>query len=318
MRYNGKTMKAIQANAYGGPEVLNVVEIDSPKPGKGQVLVDVHAAGLNPFDLKVLSGAYKDNVPLTFPIIFGGDVSGVITELGEGVTELAIGDEVYGTAIVLSGGSGAYAEKAVTVIQKVAVKPRNVSFVEAAALPVAAMTAVEAIADQMKLQAGQTVLIHGGAGGVGHIAIQYAKSVGAHVIATASSRDSEFVKGLGADEVIDYKTQDFSQIVANVDGVLDTIGGEVGEKSYQVLKPKGVLVHLVDQVDEGLAKKHNVVAVRQASKTDSPQLQRLSGLVEAGAFKVHVDRIYPLEEAKAAFDHLQHGHPQGKVVLKVR
>lgn len=299
-------MKAVQASGYGGSEVLAIKDIAQPEQKPGHILVEVHAAGLNPFDVKVLSGGYKEMIPLTFPFTFGGDFAGVRKDTGE---------EVYGTAIVLSGGSGAYAELAAVNPQKLAPKPKNVSFVEAAGLPVAGMTAVEAIADHMKLQRGQKVLIHGGAGGVGHFAIQYAKSLGAYVITTVSADDVQFVKDLGADEVIDYKTQQFETVVSGVDAVLDTIGGEVSEKSYQVLKPGGTLVLLVAQVNEELTKKYGVVAIRQGTNTDAPSLKRLAGLVENGALKVHIDKVFPLDQVGDAFAHLSSGHPRGKVIL---
>lgn len=312
-------MRAVQINEYGGPEVLEVREdIPQPTPQKGQVLVEVHAAGLNPFDLKVLSGAYKEMIPLQFPVTFGGDFAGIVKLVGEGVTEFKVGDEVYGSAIVLSGGSGAYAEFASAAVIKIALKPKTASFEETAALPVAGLTAVEAVTDQAKLQKGQKILIHGGAGGVGHFAIQCAKNIGAYVATTVSGNDMEFVKGLGADEAIDYKTQAFETMLKDFDAVLDTVGGEVGDKSYKVLKRGGVLVHLVSQVNEELAKQYGVAAIRQQSKTETPQLQRLAELVESGKIKVHIDKVFPLDHARDAFIYLETGRPQGKVVISVK
>lgn len=312
-------MKAVQINAYGGSEVLEVNEnAPTPTPGKGQVLIEVYAAGLNPFDIKVLSGAYKDMIPLKFPVTFGGDFAGVVIQAGGEVSDFNIGDEVYGTAIVLSGGSGAYAQMTVANTQKVAYKPKNISFTEAAALPVAGLTAVEAIVDQIKLQKDQKILIHGGAGGVGHLAIQYAKSIAAYVITTVSGNDIEYAKILGADEVLDYKTQAFESILKDLDAVLDTVGGQVSEKSYQVLKKGGILVLLVSQVDEELAQKYGITAIRQQSKTDAPQLRRLSELVDGGKIKVHVDKVFPLEQIQEAFKYQEEVHPKGKVVLKIK
>jgi NADPH:quinone reductase-like Zn-dependent oxidoreductase len=301
-------MKAVQATVYGSSDVLKVTDIAEPVPKEGQVLVDVHAAGLNPFDLMILSGAYKERIPLTFPLTFGGDFAGTRRDTGE---------EVYGTAIVLSGGSGSYAEAAVISPQKLAAKPKNVSFPEAAALPVAGMTAVEAIADHMKLTKGQKILIHGGAGGVGHYAIQYAKSLGAYVITTASADDAEFVKSLGADESIDYTTQAFETVVSGVDGVLDTIGKDVTTKSYQVIKPGGTLVTLVNQADSALKQRYQVNVTEQNTKTDAPQLARLAGLVERGVIKPHIDKVFQLAQTAEAVAHLSHGHPRGKVVVQV-
>ena len=311
-------MRAVQIHGYGGTEALEIKDVPPPTPGKDQLLIDVHAAGINPFDLKVLSGAYQKMIPLTFPVTFGGDFSGIVKEIGEAASEFQIGDEVYGTAIVLSGGSGALAKQEWENDKKIAKKPKTVGFAEAAALPVAGLTAVEALADHAKLQKGQKILIHGGAGGVGHIAIQFAKHTGAYIATTVSGDDRDFVKKLGADEVINYKTQAFEDLIKGYDAVLDTIGGQVADKSYKVLKRSGVLVLLVSQVNEELAKTYGVKTIRQQSKTDSEHLKRLAQLVDSGIIKVHVDKIFPLESVQDAFHHLKTGHPRGKVVLKIQ
>lgn len=311
-------MKAVQINAYGGPEVLEVKkDVSEPMVQKGYVLVEVRAAGLNPFDLKVLSGAYQEMIPLTFPVTFGGDFSGVITQTSENISNLTVGDEVFGTAIVLKGGSGAYAEMATTLPDNIARKPRGLTFEKAAALPVAGLTAVEALSDHMQLRKGQKVLIHGGAGGVGHFTIQYAKHVGAYVATTVSGDAIAFVKALGADEVIDYKKQAFDEILKDYDAALDTIGGEVADKSYSVLKRSGTLVLLVSQINEELAKESGVKTIRQQTKTNTAHLERLARLVEDGVMKVHIDRAFSLEQTRDAFGHLQSGHPRGKVVIKL-
>lgn len=302
-------MKTVQINAYGGVEVLEIKDIPEPIPKQDQLLIDVHAAGLNPFDLKVLSGAYKDMIPLHFPMTFGGDFAGVIMQTGE---------EVYGSAIVLSGGSGAFAQYACVGVDKIAPKPKSVNFGEAAALPVAGLTAVEAILDHIKLQKGQKILIHGGAGGVGHIAIQVAKSVGAYVITTVRGIDSEFVKGLGADEVVDYTKQAFEAIVKDVDAVLNGVGAQVTENSFKVFKRGGRMVLLADQANEELAKTYGVTVIRQQSMIDTTHLKRLTKLVDSGKIKVHVDRVFPLEQVQEAFDHLKSGHPRGKIVLTIK
>lgn len=312
-------MRAVQINTYGGSDVLEFKElVPNPSPQKGQVLVEVRAAGLNPFDLKVLSGAYQKMIPLQFPLTFGGDFAGIITQLGTGVSDFKVGDEVFGTAIVLKGGSGAYAEFAAASTDVIALKPLHIGFDQAAALPVAGLTAVEALADQAKLQKGQKVLIHGGAGGVGHIAIQYAKHIGAYVATTVSEKNIEFVRTLGADETINYKTQAFEDILKDFDAVLDTVGERVTGKSYKVLKRDGVLVLLVSQVNEELAATYGIKTIRQQSKTDTSHLKRLSALVDQGIIKVYIDREFPLEQTREAFIHLQSGHPKGKVVIKVR
>lgn len=311
-------MKAIQVSKYGGPEVLQITDISKPTPQKGQVLVEVHAAGLNPFDAKVISGAYQSMMPLKFPTTMGGDFAGIVKQVGEGVTEYTVGDEVYGTAVVFSGGSGAYAEQATAVVGKIAHKPKHISFEEAAALPVAGVSAMQAIAEHMKLQPGQKILIHGGAGGIGHMAIQLAKKVGAHVATTVNQDDIEFVKQLGADEMIDYKTQRFEQIVHNYDAVFDTVGGETTHKSFHVLKHGGVLVSMLGVSDAEHAKEHGIIAIGQNTKTDTEHLKHLAEIVETGSLKVHIDRVFPLNQPKDAFIHLTSGHPRGKVVLKVK
>ncbi|HCR81458.1 MAG: NADPH:quinone reductase Zn-dependent oxidoreductase [Candidatus Pacebacteria bacterium GW2011_GWB1_47_8] len=312
-------MQAVQAAQYGEPSILEFKEdVAEPTPKPNQVLVTVYAAGLNPFDAMVLAGVYRDSMPLALPFTVGGDLAGVITQLGEKVTNFKVGDEVYGSAIAISGGSGAYARLATMNAEKTALKPVNVNFVEAAALPVAGMTAVEAIADHIKLQPGQRILIHGGAGGVGHVAVQYAKSIGAQVITTVAGRDVEFVKRLGADEVVDYQTQQFEEIFSDLDAVFDTVGGAVSTKSYQVLKAGRPLVLIVSRPDEKLAQRHHVKVIRQSTDTSAPKLQRLARLVEKGTLKVHIDRTFTLDQTRAAFDHLATGHPQGKVVIKIK
>lgn len=312
-------MKAVRVEKYGGAEVLEVKEnIPSLKPKKGQILVEVHAAGINPFDIHLLSGMSQKMIPLTFPLTPGGDFAGIIKEIGDGVTEYKVGDEVFGTAIVLSGGSGSWSEEAIVVVNKFSRKPKSVGFLDAAALPVAGLTAVEAIRDHANIQKGQKILIHGGAGGVGHFAIQYAKVLGSFVATTVSKDDFEFVKSLGADQVIDYKNEDFSTSLKDFDAVLDVVGGQINTKSYQVLKPGGVLVTTVGQSSEELEKKYSVKTIKQSTVTDSEHYLRIAKLVDDGKIKPHIDKVFPLSEIKAAFDHLKSGHPRGKVVLKVK
>lgn len=302
-------MKAVQISAYGGAEVLDIKDIPEPTLKHDQLLIEVRAAGLNPFDLKVLSGAYKDMIPLHFPVTFGGDFAGVVIQTGE---------EVYGSAIALSGGSGAFAERTSAVVEKVAPKPKTVNFVEAAALPVAGLTAVEAILDHIKLQKGQKILIHGGAGGVGHFAIQTAKSVGAYVITTVRGSDREFVKGLGADEVIDFTNRAFEEMVKDVDAVLNCVGAQVTERSCKVIKRGGRMVLLADQANEELTQKYGIAVIRQQTTIDTVHLKRLTDLIDSGKIKVHVDRVFSLNRVKDAFTHLETGHPRGKVVLKIK
>jgi alcohol dehydrogenase len=310
-------MKAAQINSYGGKDVLKTVN-DAPKPkaGAGQVLVEVHAAAVNPFDWKVREGYMKDFIPLQFPATLGGDLAGVVTELGEGVEDFKVGDEVYGQANA-AGGQGSYAEFSPVKAEQLAPKPKPVDFVTAAALPLASVSAYQALVEHANLQSGQKILIHGGAGGIGSFAIQIAKNIGAYVATTASAEDADFVKSLGADEVIDYKTQDFSALLKDYDAVFDTVGGETYKKSFQILKPNGVIVSMVAQDDEGLAERHKVKAIHQGTKTTTAKLTKIAELVDQGAIKVNVDKVFTLEEAGEALAYIQGSH-RGKAVIKVK
>jgi alcohol dehydrogenase len=311
-------MKAAQINSYGEPEVLKVVD-DAQKPtvGTGQILVEVYAAGVNPFDWKVRAGFMKDFIPINFPATLGGDFSGVVAEVGEGVPAFKIGDEVYGQASA-AGGQGSYAEFTPVVVEQVASKPKNLDFTTAAAVPLASASAYQALVEHANLQSGQKVLIHGGAGGIGTFAIQLAKNLGAYIATTASSEDADFVKSLGADEVIDYKTQKFEEIIKDYDVVFDLIGGETAKKSYQALKSGGVLVSMTEQPDEELSQKYSVKAIAQQTHTTSDKLAKIGELIDQGVIKVFIDKVFPLDQASQAQDYLQNGHPKGKVVLKIK
>jgi alcohol dehydrogenase len=311
-------MKAAQINSYGGVDALTVNnDTDKPSAGPGQVLVEVYAAGLNPFDWKVREGYMKDFIPLTFPATLGGDVAGVVAAVGEGVDGFEPGQAVYGQAGAASG-QGSYAEFTPVKAEQLANKPESINFVEAAALPLAGTSAYQALVDHMNLQAGQKVLIHGAAGGIGSYAVQIAKHIGANVVATASAEEADFVKSLGASEVIDYKNQDFSELVRDADAVFDTVGGETNSKSYQALKPGGVLVSMVEEANQELTQKYNLRAIHQSSKTTPERLAKVAELVDQGAIKIQVDKVFPLDQAAEALEYLKTGHPKGKVVLQVK
>lgn len=312
-------MKAVQINSYGGVEVLETNEnAPKPTPAKDQVLVEVRAASINPIDWKIRAGYLKEMVPLPFPATLGGDFAGVITEVGDGITDFKIGDEIYGSAILLNGGSGAFAEYVAANAANTALKPKNIDFKEAAALPLVGSSAIQALEEHIKLQSKQKILIHGGAGGIGHIAIQLAKALGAYVATTVSSEDIEYVKSLGADEVINYKSANFEEILKDYDAVFDNVGGDVAVKSFKVLKKGGVIVSMTGAPDPELAKEYGLTAIGQNTVTNTQHLNRLAELADSGKIKVHVDRVFPLEEAKEAFKHLEEGHPRGKVVLKIK
>jgi len=310
-------MKSIQYNSYGSPEVLEVNEnVSKPTLKSGQILVENNAASINAFDWKLRSGYFQKMIPLTFPVTIGGDFAGKVIEVSGPDAGFAVGDEVYGQAIVLNGGSGAMAQLVAANSKNTALKPKSVSFNEAGALPLAGVSAVQGLEEHIKLQKGQKILIHGGAGGIGHMAIQYAKSLGAYVATTVSTKDVEFVVTLGADKVIDYKIQKFEEIFKNFDAVFDTVGGETLDKSYGVVKKGGILVSM-GQVNEQFAKEHAISAFGQMTVTDAEHLNRLTELVEAGKIKVHIDKTFPLSQTKEAFVYQETGHPQGKVVITV-
>lgn len=310
-------MKAVQINQHGGSEVVEIKDVSEPFAKPGQILVEVHAASINPFDSKIRSGIYKDSMPLEFPYTPGGDFSGIVKGLGDDVSEFNIGDEVFGSAQVLSGGSGAFAQFASANVKNTANKPKKIDFVGAASLPLVGSSAVQALEEHIKLKGNQKILIHGGAGGIGSIAIQLAKYLGAYVATTISTNDMEFAKSLGADEVIDYKSQDFTEIIKDFDAVFDTVGGETTDKSFKVLKKGGVLVSMVGTPNEKLAKQHRVTAIGQSTHTDREHLSRLAELVDLGVIKPQVDKVFPLEQSKEAFNHLEKDSPRGKVVLKI-
>lgn len=310
-------MKAAYITSYGGPEVMKVVDdAPRPEPEAGQVLVHVRAAALNPFDIKVREGLVRSMAELEFPAILGGDVAGVVAVVGEGVDGFTVGQEVYGQANAL-GGNGSFAEYTPVRADQLASKPKSIDFNMAAALPLAATSAYQALVDHMGLQAGQKILIHGGAGGIGSLAIQIAHHLGAYVASTASTDNLEFIKNLGADEAIDYTTTDFANVVKDFDAVYDTVGGETYRKSFTVLRPGGVLVSMIGPVDEALAEQHEVHAIAQFTQTTTERLNKIAELVDAGALQVQIDRAFPISEVSDAFEHLKNGRPRGKVVITV-
>lgn len=309
-------MKAVQASHYGGAEIFEVKDVAEPAVSDTTVLVNVHAASLNPFDLFLFSGVAKDKTPLPFPCTPGGDFSGTVVALGKDVTGYSVGDEVYGTALILTGGSGSMAERAVVNPDRMAPKPKNVNVIEAAALPLVGSSAVQAIEEHIKLTAGQKILIHGGAGGIGHIAIQIAKALGAFVATTAGKNDFEFIKSLGADQVIDYKTERFDELLSGFDAVYDTIGGEVTERSFTVLKKGGVLLSMKGQPDPARASSLGVIAIGQNTKTNTAHLQRLAEFVESGKVHVHIEKTFPLEDVQSAW-RAQSEHHRGKIIITI-
>ena len=306
-------MKAIRIHQYGGPEVLAQVEMQRPTPGPNEVLIKVHAASVNPFDWKARAGYVKEFFPLTFPATLGSDVSGTVEEVGPGATRFKRGDEVY-ASLGLEGGG--YAEYAVAKETIVAEKPGMLDHVQAAAVPSAGITAWQALLEVAQLRAGQKVLIHGAAGGVGNFAVQFAKAKGAYVIGTASSRNQSLLRELGVDKAIDYTKTRFEDVVRNVDVVLDTIGNETQERSFKVLKKGGILVSIVQPPSEELAAKHGVRALFYGSHPSASDLAQITKLIDADKVKPVVETVLPLAEARRAHELSQSGHARGKIVLK--
>lgn len=306
-------MKAIRVHEYGGPEQLRYEDAPVPEAGSGQVLVRVHAASVNPIDYKLASGAFRQVRPLDLPWVPGGDFSGVVEAVGPGVAGVDRGDAVYGS----SPGAGAYAEFVATAAAGIAPKPRKLSHVEAASVPIAAQTAWQALFDHGHLQSGQTVLIHAASGGVGTFAVQLAHWKGAKVMATASATSADYLRSLGADQVIDYHATPFEAVAKEVDVVLDLVGGETQARSFGVLKAGGYLVTTVQPPSEEMARQHLVHAVMLLMQPWTQGLTQLAELLDAGTIRTVVTKTYPLSQARDAWAEHLSGHTRGKVVLEV-
>lgn len=311
-------MKAIKVHEGGGPEVLKVEDTPIPFPGKGEVLIEVHAASLNPIDAKLLRADPVYQHAAENPLTPGFDLAGAVVEVGEDVKHMQVGDRVYGQAAVIRKGTGAFAEYAVTPEDSIARMPDNISFPEAAATPLAACSAYQALVEHMKLQKDQRVLIHGGSGGIGTFAIQLAKHLGAYVASTASGIGIQYVKNLGADVVIDYESQSFEKILRDFDGVLDTVGCETYQKSFEVLKRGGIVVSMIAMPDEALMKKFGVRAVLETTKVDSKKLGKITDLIKTGSLKVNIANVYPLQQTKEAFEAKEKEKILGKIAIEVK
>jgi alcohol dehydrogenase len=310
-------MIAVQINSFGGYEALTINNnAQKPLPSPNQLLVEVYAASLNPVDKGIAAGYLKDLVHL--PATLGGDFAGVVVQVGEAVSDFKKGDKVYGQAIVLNGGSGTIAQFVAANADKTAIQPNQINFTEAASLPLAGASALQALEGHIQLKPGQKILIHGGAGGIGSIAVQIAKNLGGFVAATAGAEDMDYVKSLGADKVIDFRSEKFEDILKDYDAVLDSIGGETTVKSLKVLKKGGIIVTLLAPADPALAEKFHVTAIGQMTNTNTKKLNRLTDLVNAGKIKPQVDKVFPLNQTIDAFKHLTEGHPRGKVVIKIK
>ncbi|HZB14540.1 MAG TPA: NADP-dependent oxidoreductase [Chryseolinea sp.] len=311
-------MKAVKAHAHGGPEVLKLEDAPIPFPGKGEVLIEVHAASINPIDSKLLltdpSYDHADQNPLT-P---GFDLAGAVVELGKNVKHIRVGDNVYGQAAFIKKGSGAFAEYAVTPQDLVARMPENLTFTEAAAVPLAACSAYQALVEHMKLKKGEKVLIHGGSGGIGTFAIQLAKHLSAFVASTASGSGIAYVKRQGADQVIDYEAEHFEDVLKDFDAVLDTVGGETYKKSFQILKRGGLVVSMLSMPDEALMKKYHVRAALEMTKVDSKKLGKITDLITTGVLKVNIANVFSLQQTQEAFRAKENEKVLGKIAIEVK
>ncbi len=311
-------MKAAQIDNYGDTSIIHVRETEKPTITDDQVLVSVTAASLNPFDTTVRAGYAQAMAPLHFPATLGLDFAGSIVEVGANITGFAIGERVYGTANAMFGASGAFAEFVAANASSVAIAPANITDAEAATLPTAGISALQAIIDNLHIQSGQKLFINGGAGGIGSVAIQIAKHLGAHVTVTASGENSDFVKQLGADEVIDYKTQKFTDIVHDYDAVLTNVGNSDVNEVLPAVKKGGVAVSLVGAFDEEKAKELGVTAIAQGTQVSTKSLGELRALVEDGVVKVTIDQTFPLDQIKEAFTARETESIKGKVVVTIR
>ncbi len=307
------TMKAIVAHEYGEPEVLKYEDTPRPEPKENELLVRVIACGVNPADPLVISGRLAKEFGTHLPLIPGYDVAGMVEKTGTRVTKFKAGDAVYGYALF----GGGWAEYAVLAENEAAIKPKNTTFSDAAAVPLAALTAWQALLDVAKLSAGQTVLIHGGSGGVGSFAVQIAKARGAKVIATASTANQDLLKQLGADVAIDYTKTKFEDVAKDVDIVLDPVGRDTLARSYAVVKKGGLIATLVEQASQAQLDKYGIRGAPIFGKPDGNELAEITKLIEAGKIKPIVSQTFPLTDAVKATQQAETHHTRGKLVIKI-
>ncbi|MVT64863.1 zinc-binding dehydrogenase [Bradyrhizobium pachyrhizi] len=306
--------KMIRFHRFGDNEVLEAEELDISQPDAGQVLVSVHAASINPVDFKIRSGRYPAVKNDRLPYTLGRDVSGMVEKCGAQATRFKVGDEVFGIIDIHGGG---YSQQAVLDQDAIAAKPAVLDHVHAAAIPLAGQTAWQGLFRYGQLGPGQSALIHGGSGGVGHFAIQFAKAKGARVLTTVSTGNVSFARELGADVVIDYKTQRFEDYASNLDMVFDLISGETRERSWSVLKKGGILVTTRDEPSQKEAAEFSVRALRYTVEADGDELAEIAELVVSGKVRPHVQKTFPFGSAADALASVEMGHSVGKVVLNI-
>ncbi|WP_287130413.1 NADP-dependent oxidoreductase [Candidatus Cyanaurora vandensis] len=310
----GEKMKAVVINAYGNEDVLDYVDVERPEPKAGEVLVKVHVAAVNPADWKIRDGMGED-LGFKLPLILGGDIAGTVEEVGDGAEMFKQGDAVYG--ITLSSLSGGYAEYAVAKADAIVLKPDYLSFEEAAAIPIGALTAWQALFVVANLSSGQRILITGASSGVGSMAVQLAKAKGAVVIGMASGKNEQFVRDLGADEFVDYTRQPFEEVVKDVDVVFDTVGNDTLERAFQTLKKGGFLVSAAQTPSEEKAREFGVKAAWFFCQPSAQQLAEINHLIDEGKLKIHIETVLPLSEVKMAHQLSQSGRTRGKIVLQI-
>lgn len=306
-------MKAVRIYSFGGPEVLRFEDLPIPAPEPGEVLIRVEAAGVNPIDYKIRSGEFK-RPDLKPPLALGRDLAGVVEQTGRDVPHLKSGDPVYA---LLDGDHGSYAEYVIAKAKDVVRKPAKLDYLHAAAVPLAAMTAWQGLFDHGQLQAGERVLIHGAAGGVGHFAVQFAKDRGAYVIATARAEDRDLLQKWGADEVIDYKSERFDERIRDIDLVLDLVAGETQERSWRCLRPGGRMISTLHPPSPLEASRHHAKGDWFMAEANGNELAQIGRLIDDGKVTVFVQRAFPMADVGRAHDHLEHEHVRGKVVLAV-
>lgn len=310
-------MKAAQLNMYGGQDAVVINEVPKPVLEDGKVVVEVHAAGINPFDVKLRGGYLKETSPLEFPKTMGFDLSGVVVEVGKETKEFEVGQSVYGQASFF-GGSGSFAELALCKIDSLSLGPTKTTHQEAAALPLAGVSALQALTEHLNLRSGQKILIHGGAGGIGSYAIQLAKHLGAYVATTVTAAEMAYAKQLGADETVDYESVKFETVIKDFDAVYDTVGGDTHNRSYQVLKRGGTLVSMTESPKPELMEKYGVTALHQHTEVTHQRLFKLASLVDADAIKPKIDKAFTLDQAAEALEYLKNAHPRGKVIIAIK
>lgn len=316
-------MKAMVIDAFGGSEKLHLKEIPVPQPKENEVLIRIAYTAVNPVDWKICEGLLKNMLPHEFPLVLGWDAAGVVASVGEDVTGFKVGDEVFAYCRKPTVHEGAYAEYITFEAKHIAHKPKNITFAQAAAVPLAALTAWQALVDDAQLQANETVLIEAGSGGVGGFAIELAKYFGAKVYTTASKENHAYVKKLGADFAIDYQHENVAEKIKawepkGLDVVLDCIGGETLKNCYSLLKPGGRLVTIAGQIDPALASKYKIFGCFRFVTPNGAQLAKIAKLIEEGKIQIPQIEEFPIEQAVTAWEKSQHGHTRGKIVLKVK